>query len=124
LNKYSLIYFILKIVRGIKMDIRDRIQVALLVTGLTAFGLGEYSGYKDGSRPIKDLEDKVEVLQGTINSIKHENYTLQLDLIKRDNPYKWELYGDGLGSWGYRRPDDGSAILGATEIGYIYLQGN
>jgi len=101
------------------MDIKDKIQIALLVTGLTAFGGGYYKGYVDGNSPVKDLEQKVEMLQNTKSMLKNENYDLQLDLIKRDNPYHWELFGDGYGSCGYRRPYTDSWNI---EKEYIYLE--
>ncbi|MFH1063547.1 MAG: hypothetical protein V1729_00535 [Candidatus Woesearchaeota archaeon] len=64
------------------------------------------------------MENRLESVQWEKRAIRKENYQLHLDLIKRDNPYRWELYGDAIGNWGYRRADE-NAILGA--VGYIYL---
>jgi hypothetical protein len=96
--------------------------ISAILISATLSGVGGYiGGSVSKQEQIKDLEQKVEVLNNNKRMLKHENYQLHLDLIKRDNPYKWELFGDGYGSWGYRRPDE-SSILGATQQNYIYLE--
>lgn len=70
---------------------------------------------------IERLEGKVETLQIEKNILERENYKLQLDLIENGNPYGWELWGDSIGDWGYRKPNEYS-IFGAVGDGYIYLR--
>lgn len=91
---------------------------ALLSAGL---GLGGFLlGTVLSDSQMGRLETKVETIKLEKNIVERENYQLHLDLIKRGNPLGWELYGDALGSWGYRKPDE-NAILGTIGDGYIYL---
>ena len=84
-------------------------------------GLGAFVVEKVSSQSqIKNLENQVETIQLEKNIVRSENYQLHLDLIQRGNPQGWELYGDALGNWGYRKPDE-NAIFGTVGDGYIYL---
>jgi len=88
---------------------------------LASLGIGGFVAGKVASKDkITELENKVQITYLQHNNLKSENYQLHLELIKRGNPYKWELYGDGVGNWGYRKPDE-SSILGAVTEGYNYL---
>ncbi len=96
-------------------------QIATTVLLSAGLGLGGLLiGTVSSQSRIEKLENKVEILRSEKNISQSENYQLHLDLIKRGNPHGWELYGDALGSWGYRKPDE-SAILGTVGEGYVYL---
>lgn len=94
---------------------------ALFISGIIG-GIGGYLGGTTSSQnQVRESKTQVERLENQRYTLKRENYQLHTDLIKRDNPYQWELYGDELGSWGYRRPDN-NCVLGASEQGYTYLE--
>jgi hypothetical protein len=103
----------------------NKIQLITATAILSAsFGLGGFLAGKAGlQNQIARLEDIVETVQIEKQIIGRENYQLHLDLIKKGNPYGWELWGDALGNWGYRKTDE-NAILGTAGDGYIYLEQN
>ena len=87
----------------------------------TSLGLGGFIvGQISRESQINQLNNQLESVQLEKSILRHENYQLHLNLIKRGNPQGWELYGDDLGAWGYRKPDE-SVLLGGIE-GYIYLR--
>ena len=80
----------------------------IITTGLISANLGIIGGYAVGnmSTERQNLElSTIKTLQTEINLIRNENYQLHSDLIKRDNPYGWQLNGDALGNWWYEKID-------------------
>lgn len=82
-------------------------QITTIALLSTSLGLGGFLvGKATSQHQIERLKHKVENVQIEKKSIERENYLLHLDLIKKGNPYDWELWGDAIGNWGYRRWND------------------
>lgn len=85
------------------------------------FGTAAFFTGRATNPGICELENKIDSLVTVNRLIGNNNMQLHLELIKRDNPYGWELYGDELGNWGYRRPGNFNE-LGTAGNGYEYLK--
>ena len=95
------------------MDARKILTTIVIAAGIS-------TGFRMGKT---DLEHRIRRLQTELQNTQERNYRLQLELIKNGNPHGWELYGDALGNWGYRRPSN-SMTLGSTRTVYTYLEQN
>lgn len=97
---------------------KNTIKQALAASAIAIGGFA--AGAITTQTETQQLEEKIQTTQAQQEILKKQNYELHLDLIRRDNPHEWELYGDYFSGIGYRKPS-GFAKLGTTKDGYTYL---
>jgi hypothetical protein len=101
----------------------EEIEKIVLTSVLTlCLGLGGifYSKHNSDIK-IARLGTEIIHLETERKQIIRENFRLHKDLIDRDNPYGWELYGDSWGEIGYRK-ESGFSELGCVDSCYTYLR--